>query len=74
MCIGHVDVKFSLHPSCQLVPNIQVTLLRLKNDGKMCDQHTEPTKDEPTFSEGSSASTSSGQFLLQTISKYPRVR
>lgn len=33
MCIGHVDVKFSLHPSCQRIPSIQVTLLRLKNSG-----------------------------------------
>lgn len=31
MCIGHVDVKFSLHSSCQFVPSIQVTLLRLKS-------------------------------------------
>lgn len=38
MCIGHVDVKFSLHPSCQLVPNVQVTLLKLKNGGKPCGE------------------------------------
>ncbi len=27
-CIGHVDVKFSLHPLCTSPPNIQVTLLK----------------------------------------------
>lgn len=63
-------MKFSLHPSCQLVPNIQVTLLRLKNDGKVCAQSTESTNDEATFSEESVASTSSGWFFILMIFKY----
>lgn len=28
--VGHVDVKFSLHPMCSIAPNIQVTLLKQK--------------------------------------------
>ncbi len=27
-CVGHIDVKFSLHPLCTSPPNIQVTLLK----------------------------------------------
>ncbi|XP_065205960.1 baculoviral IAP repeat-containing protein 6-like isoform X3 [Planococcus citri] len=41
MCIGHVDVKFSLHPTCQRIPSIQVTLLRLKNANGAKSDHDE---------------------------------
>ncbi|XP_076097651.1 dual E2 ubiquitin-conjugating enzyme/E3 ubiquitin-protein ligase BIRC6-like isoform X3 [Mytilus galloprovincialis] len=27
-CVGHVDVKFSLHPMCTTCPDIQITLLK----------------------------------------------
>ena len=27
-CVGHVDVKFSLHPMCTSCPDIQITLLK----------------------------------------------
>lgn len=27
-CVGHVDLKFSLHPLCAVPPNIEVTLLK----------------------------------------------
>ena len=27
-CVGHIDLKFSLHPLCTSAPNIQVTLLK----------------------------------------------
>lgn len=74
MCVGHVDVKFSLHPSCQLVPNIQVTLLKLKNDGKMCDTRCkESTGDSAIFGEGSSASASSPGWFLKCIENHNSV-
>ncbi len=70
MCIGHVDVKFSLHPSCQLVPNIQVTLLRLKksNYGILCEQESHRTEnmvdDDCLSFASSSKNTSSGSWAL----------
>lgn len=27
-CVGHVDIKFSLHPMCTTCPDIQITLLK----------------------------------------------
>ncbi|XP_070181060.1 dual E2 ubiquitin-conjugating enzyme/E3 ubiquitin-protein ligase BIRC6-like isoform X3 [Littorina saxatilis] len=33
-CVGHVDVKFTLHPLCTTAPNIEVTLLK-QNIGSM---------------------------------------
>lgn len=32
-CVGHVDVKFTLHPQCTNAPDIQVTLLKQNISG-----------------------------------------
>ena len=33
-CVGHVDIKFTLHPLCPAPPKIQLTLLR--QSGSQC--------------------------------------
>lgn len=71
MCVGHVDVKFSLHQSCQLIPSIQVTLLRLKNSSNTgscsesgcCRSDLQDYKNKTSFS-SSSKDTSTGKFIL----------
>lgn len=39
--VGHVDVRFSLHPMCTSAPNIQITLLKqdISNIGKHTTGH-----------------------------------
>lgn len=33
VCVGHVDLKFSLHAQCSMPPNIQFTLLKQNASG-----------------------------------------
>ncbi|KAL8592605.1 hypothetical protein ACOMHN_026535 [Nucella lapillus] len=40
-CVGHVDLKFTLHPLCSTAPNIEVTLLK-QNIGSMGRQIQSP--------------------------------
>ncbi|XP_054283105.1 baculoviral IAP repeat-containing protein 6 [Macrosteles quadrilineatus] len=43
VCVGHVDLKFSLHAQCQSPPNIQFTLLKQNASGigKLSDNSTD---------------------------------
>ncbi|ELT93547.1 hypothetical protein CAPTEDRAFT_223860 [Capitella teleta] len=45
-CVGHIDLKFMLHPMCTSLPHIQVTLLKqsISNIGRIISLSSEESK------------------------------